>query len=457
MQWLAAQPWSNGKVGMLGCSYLGGTTVHVASTAPPALKAIFTGATDLDKYAFVRRGGITAQFNTRPDEPLSDDLMSVPLDEDEDGSLLRAAVAEHARNTPMAPLWYGMPFRDSVSPLTGNRFWEEAGPYPYLPVIRKAGIATYFWSNWQDEPTGQVLQLAANLGGKLLVGPGSHCVPPPGYDLGREVRRYFDHHLLGRDSGLYSEPRVTWHLDGAPPDGEWIRSAKLPGEGVARSRHVLAGGGELAPGARARDERSFAVDYDVGSADYFAFWITSQAAHGLTWMAAPLDVDRVLVGSSVIDLELRSIATMRICCVPGGSLAVGRGDGALVRPSRSFAAATREPALRHARVAVAVRQVDRSRAADPGSIREDAFSALDPHRTHRSRGAAAARRGHRRGSAPAQPRGPPSGSSAAAHRSQRPRAFVDRAAVAGSGQLPAERILDSAFIGAQSLLTISST
>ncbi len=214
VQWLAAQPWSNGRVGMLGCSYLGGTTVHVASTAPAALKAIFTGASDLDKYAFVRRGGITAQFNTRPDEPLSDDLMSVPLDADADGAQLRTAVAAHARNTPMAPLWYGMPFRDSVSPLTGNRFWQEAGPYPYLQTIRDARIATYFWGNWEDEPTEQVLLLAANLGGKLLVGPGSHCVAPPGYDLGKEVRRYFDHHLLDRDTGLYAEPRVTWHLDG---------------------------------------------------------------------------------------------------------------------------------------------------------------------------------------------------------------------------------------------------
>ena len=53
---------------MVGCSYLGGTTLHVASTAPPALKAAFIGATDIDKYAFVRNGGITAQFNTRPDE-----------------------------------------------------------------------------------------------------------------------------------------------------------------------------------------------------------------------------------------------------------------------------------------------------------------------------------------------------------------------------------------------------
>jgi uncharacterized protein len=304
VQWLAQQPWSSGKVGMVGCSYLGGTTVHVASTAPPALKAIFTGATDLDKYMFVRRGGITAQFNTRPDEPLSDDLASLPMDADSDGSLLRAAVAEHARNTPMAALWYGMPYRDSVSPLTGNRFWEEAGPYPYLDVIRKAHIATYFWGNWQDEPAEQVILLAANLGGKLLVGPGSHCVPPPGYDLGGEVRRYLDQHLKGVDSGLDREPRVTYHIDGAPQGRDWVRSATLPGVGVSRTALFLADDHALADRAPARGADTFSVDYSVGSAEYFAFWIDSQAAHGLAYTGAPLAADRTLLGSPIVDLQL---------------------------------------------------------------------------------------------------------------------------------------------------------
>jgi dienelactone hydrolase len=82
VQWLATQAWSNGKVGMYGCSYLGGSALQVATTAPPALRTISSRATDLDEFAFVRQGGVTAQFNARPDEPLSDDLMSVPLDVD---------------------------------------------------------------------------------------------------------------------------------------------------------------------------------------------------------------------------------------------------------------------------------------------------------------------------------------------------------------------------------------
>jgi putative CocE/NonD family hydrolase len=115
VQWLAHQPYSDGKVGMVGCSYLGGAALQVATTAPPALKAAFIGASDFDKYAFVRNGGITAQFNTRPDEDPSIDLATVPMDEDHEGNMLKAAVAEHAANTPMGPLWYDMPFRDSMS------------------------------------------------------------------------------------------------------------------------------------------------------------------------------------------------------------------------------------------------------------------------------------------------------------------------------------------------------
>ena len=38
--WLAAQPWSNGRVGMFGSSYGGFNSLQVAMRRPPALKAI---------------------------------------------------------------------------------------------------------------------------------------------------------------------------------------------------------------------------------------------------------------------------------------------------------------------------------------------------------------------------------------------------------------------------------
>jgi len=310
VQWLAGQPWSSGQVGMYGCSYLGGTALQVATTVPPALRAIFAGATDLDKFAFVRKGGVTAQFNTRPDEPLSDDLMSLPMDADGDGSLLREAVAEHARNTPMAPLWYGMPFRDSLSPLTESRFWEEVGPYTYLDTLKQSGIATYFWGNWRDEPTAQMILAAENLDGRLLLGPGTHCAQPPGFDFVTEVKGYFDEHLRGV-TPQDTPPRVTWWLEGAPDSESWHRGDTWPGVDAAPQTWYLAPDTateaprlQLAPPGTARS--AFQVDYNVGSDEYFAFWVESQDGHGLSFTSDAFETDQELVGFPVVHLSLRA-------------------------------------------------------------------------------------------------------------------------------------------------------
>lgn len=305
VEWLARQDFSSGRVGMIGCSYLGGTTFHTASTAPPALRAIFVGASDLDKYGFVRRGGITAQFNTRPDEPPEVDLASIPVDADVDGALLRQAVAEHANNTPMAALWYGMPFRDSASRHTGNAFWEEVAVYRYLEVIRRARIATYFWGNWQDEPTGQSILSAENTGGRFLAGPGSHCIPPPGFDFAGEIHRYFDQHLKGMDPGAAMRPRATYWVEG---EG-WVRSDTLPGANARYQDWYFSGersrgagsvnGGTLVarPAAAGRD--SFTVDYNLPNAEYFAFWARPMDAHGLSYTSAPFAQPLRLVGFPV--------------------------------------------------------------------------------------------------------------------------------------------------------------
>lgn len=313
IEWLARQDFSSGKVGMVGCSYLGGTAFQVATTAPPSLKAVFVGASDLDKYNFVRRGGITAQFNTRPDEPLSDDLASVPVDGDH--ARLQQAVAQHASNTPMAPLWYGMPLRDSISHLTGNAFWEEVGVYNYLSAIQRAGIATYFWGNWEDEPTAHSILSAASLpGSRFLAGPGSHCVPPRDFDFTGEVRRYFDFHLKGQDSGFSAQPPVTYWLESGDGTGSYVRANRLPGaaakwqgwflsgmrSGTARS----ANDGSLALRKSGAGRDTLTVRYDLPGADYFAFWAKPMDDRGLSYTMPALASDLRLVGFPVARLRV---------------------------------------------------------------------------------------------------------------------------------------------------------
>ena len=48
--WLAAQPWCNGAVGMMGISWGGFNALQVAARRPPALKAIITLCSTDDRY-----------------------------------------------------------------------------------------------------------------------------------------------------------------------------------------------------------------------------------------------------------------------------------------------------------------------------------------------------------------------------------------------------------------------
>lgn len=53
VEWLAAQPWSNGRVGISGLSYMSWTAWQAAVQAPSALKAIVTAGDIVDLYEFI--------------------------------------------------------------------------------------------------------------------------------------------------------------------------------------------------------------------------------------------------------------------------------------------------------------------------------------------------------------------------------------------------------------------
>lgn len=63
VEWAAAQPWSNGKVGMNGISYYATNQLKVAALRPPHLAAICVWEGFVDSYRdAARHGGIVSQF-----------------------------------------------------------------------------------------------------------------------------------------------------------------------------------------------------------------------------------------------------------------------------------------------------------------------------------------------------------------------------------------------------------
>ena len=303
IEWLATQPWSSGAVGLWGCSYNGGTQLQAATLAPPSLRAIFTGGSDYDKFNFVRRGGILAQFNTRPDEPPEWDLASLPVDADTDRVQLTQAVREHAANTPMAALWRDMPYRDSVSPHVGVRFWEEVGVYRYAETIERSGVAIYHWHNFGDEGRGEGVLAAENLSnpGNVLIGPGGHCEPPPNFDMLAEHLRFFDRYLKGVDNGIDRQPRYTYWMLGAAAGEEWARAERWPPSAPDMRALYLDAGGQAEWRAPSRQaQTSFAVDYDVSCPgdSYFLFGPCVIDESGAAFTSAPLEEDMRLVGGA---------------------------------------------------------------------------------------------------------------------------------------------------------------
>src|SRR5690606_10138052 len=317
-EWFAAQPWSNGNIGLAGCSYNGASTLHAATTAPPHLKAIAPGCFAFDSYRFVARGGIPAQFNTRPESPEQDYGYGVaPVDEDADGSMAEAAIEMHYAGTPMAELWRGMPYRDDVSPLLDTDFWRETSAATYIETIEESDVGIFMWGNWRDEGSFQQVLAFNNLENprKLWMGGWGHCETGD-FPMQTELLRFFDFYLKGIDNGWESEPPILYYTIGAEKGSEWSTSQVWPPTESTRQFLYLGNEGDRAGGSLSSTKPgvggvagSLQVDYSPECADrdidmYFLFWPCVLEEPGVSFVTRPLSRDLHLLGHPLLDLQV---------------------------------------------------------------------------------------------------------------------------------------------------------
>lgn len=227
-EWLASQPWSNGAVGVYGCSNTGDAAMHVLSSRPPHLRAVFAGCFSWSKYDAMRRGGIFAQWGTGPQRTVAEDVAIEPVDTDPDRHLLRQAAAEHQKSTDLLALWKTLPYRDSWSPLVDTRFWAESSVSSYAQQLRQLNIPVYIMGGWHDELRDQGVIAWLNLpGSRILLGPWKHC-QNPGFELLQEIHRFFDTTLKGIDTGMSREPRIHYYSMGDSDSGTWHTADAWP-------------------------------------------------------------------------------------------------------------------------------------------------------------------------------------------------------------------------------------
>ncbi|MEK8052733.1 CocE/NonD family hydrolase [Ideonella sp. DXS22W] len=318
-EWLAAQPWSTGKVGVYGCSNTGDAALHVATRMPPALKAIFAGCFSWSKYDGFLRGGIFANWGAGVERTFDEDLKNPPVDGDESRTLLRQAAEEHRDNTPLAALWRGMPYRDSWSDLVGSRFWLEGSAGTYRDAIARSKVALYVFGGWYDDFRREGLVAYANLPGnprKLMIGPWLHCRNPD-FALLAEAHRFFDHWLKGVDNGVMREPPYTYHVVNAVPAQAWRQSAVWPPAGTrpqawtldTRARAGAVSDLALTTQAPARQAPGATLTVTAPIACP-AGWnpqapACAQTANGLRFDGPALARDTELTGHPLLDLWVR--------------------------------------------------------------------------------------------------------------------------------------------------------
>jgi putative CocE/NonD family hydrolase len=315
-EWLAQQPWSNGRIGVYGCSNTGEAALHAATAMPPHLQAIFAGCFAWNKFDGFYRGGILANWGTGPQfAPMSAGMASIPVDEDKEEALLKQAIQEHQKQTNLLGLWESMPFRDSWSPQVESRFWIVGSVSTYQTQIERTSVGIYMTGGFKDDFRREQIIAYSNLHNpsKLLIGPWLHC-QNEGFDLVTERLRFFDYWLKDIKNGIMNEPPIYYYTAGAPQGQEWRSATQWPLPNEQPTPYYLQAGKRLGMekpvGASSKD--TFQVNYNVEKEAHPGAFLFQppgpQDEKGITYTTPALTREMELTGHPIVHLWVSSTA-----------------------------------------------------------------------------------------------------------------------------------------------------
>jgi putative CocE/NonD family hydrolase len=268
VEWVAAQPWCDGKVVMAGRSYSAATQWLAAAARPPHLEAIFPVVTGSDYYnGWIYQGGaFQLGFNL-----FWVQLMTAPK--------ARGSLAEQFRHLPITdpPLLEASPagrfYRDWLAHPNDDHYWQA------LAINRRYGqieVPAYNVGGWYDlflsgtlenyrRMRAEAATERARLQTRLLIGPWAHgstygAYPDHGFaEFGNEARV----DLAQLQTAFYREQLLGPAEEPAMPvrifvmgDNRWRDERDWPLSRAREQRLFLHGGGVLstdAPGAQAPD------------------------------------------------------------------------------------------------------------------------------------------------------------------------------------------------------------
>ncbi len=350
LDWLAAQPWFGGRVGMFGPSYLGYVQWAVAAGAPPCLRALAPLITASEFGSLTYPGGGFAL----------DTLLSWvhELAHQEEGWVPRLRAALFGRRR-LARAFDHLPLREADLVAVGHpvplyRDWlDHADPgdgfwdgIDFSGRVPEVAVPATLVAGWYDIFLPRQLQDFVDLRRagrdvRLTVGPWTHLSAGLALVGTREALRWFDAHLRDREDAARRAP-VRIFVTGAD---RWRSLPDWPPPATGERWFVRAGGrlGRTAP----RDEAPDRYRYDPASPTPAVGGTSMSGAAGardnrrlearadvLTYTGDPLGDDLEVIGPVTAQVHLRSSLAdtdvfVRLCDVSPRGRSVNVCDGSL--------------------------------------------------------------------------------------------------------------------------------
>jgi uncharacterized protein len=311
IEWIAAQQWCDGNVGMIGISYLAAVQILAAAHRPPHLKAIFPEGGHYDGYRHVYHGGILWQMPRAAMRGRGGDsglavLRPESLTFKRVGEAKFRRMIEERLSDPdiryhpnyhqllrypeLDPIWL-----DYILNHLDGEFWQGEGTLAQR--LEKIDIPVHLGvqlgRGWQLDETINVFNGLRSVK-QLAIRPGPPMQERPFNEFHDEIVRWYDHWLKGNDTGMLDQPPIQIQVQGTTETryyDEW------PIPETVWTKAFLRPGGRLAP-----DPERLGTDDAPPDGYYQAPQRVTDQVGRVAYQTLPLEQDLELIGPAALHL-----------------------------------------------------------------------------------------------------------------------------------------------------------
>lgn len=331
VEWIAAQPWCNGNVGMLGKSYSAVVQWQVAVQNPPHLKTIIVRSANDSVYTeWTYPGGVLCPYMFDTYSPLMTAFNFAPPDPEIAGVKWSEIWKNRLENNRPWGIGY-------ISHPTEGPYWQDRS---LSADYGRVQCPVFVIAGWSDCYPTALLRAFDRLDvpfKKAMVGPWGHwygeekqAVPGPRIDTRPIYLKWFDYWLKNIDNGVVEEPPVTVFVRKyAPPasrmplkePGFWRSESEWPISRAIPTTLYFRGGGKLSrepsTGPAVADSYDYKPTVGVASGIHWGGGILPwgmpvdqrpDEAYSLTYTTPPLEKDMEVSGAPRATLYVSSTA-----------------------------------------------------------------------------------------------------------------------------------------------------